>query len=219
MSHGRQGIMRAIITAVIAALLIGGIGLASAVASPSAGAAVTDSTVTRVATRDPVAGIYDTYSKCNAAGAKGIREGKWIRYDCQEIKAKWWLYVEYGEKVINVDNFPSYRHGINISITCAYFSGTVGWGGLGNPLDYAYIELVEPYSLLEDTCNNGYARIYVHYATVRTSKTVEVVQIGKHTGSNTPFLNEDDINTYSDIYLYICSDSGGHYRCSGHVNV
>jgi hypothetical protein len=216
MSHGGLRIIRTITTAFIAVLLIGGIGLVSAVTSPSAGAAVTHSAATRAPAGDPVVGIYKTYSACNAAGARGIRQNKWIRYDCQPIKGEFWLYVEYGEKVINVSNFPSYRHGVNIGITCATFSGTIGWGGDGSIFDYAFVELVEPYSLLEDTCNNGYARVYLHYSTFAGSKTIEVVQIGKYTGSMTPTLSEDDIYRYADIYVYVCSDSGGHYRCSKH---
>jgi hypothetical protein len=227
MSHRRPGILRTITVAFIAALLIGGAGAISASAAPfRAGEAATPTVQAKptahATPEQTIVGHYSTYSKCNAAGAKGVREGKWIRYLCEQIPklgSGWFLSVEYGEKVINVSNFPSYRHGINLSITCAYFSGTLGWGGDGSIFDYAFVELVEPYSLLEDTCSSGYARVYVHYDTVDNPKTIEVIEIGPHRGSETPFLNEDNLNRYKDIYLYICSDYGGKYRCSRHVNV
>jgi hypothetical protein len=37
------------------------------------------------------------------------------------------------------------------------------------------------------------------------------------TRSSRTRVTTDDINSYKDIYVYLCSDSGGHYRCSGHV--
>jgi hypothetical protein len=208
----------------MAALLIGGTGVISASAAPAlTGQPVTPTVhATPAVHADTIVGVYSTYSKCNAAGAKGVREGKWIRYLCEEIPKLgkgWFLSVERGEDLINVSNFPSFRHGINLRITCAYFSGTLGWGGDGNIFDYAFVELVEPYSLLEDTCGSGYAQVFVHYDTINNPKTIRVIQIGGHRGSETPFLNEDNLNRYKNIYLYICSDYAGHYRCSGHVNV
>ena len=222
MPHRRLGILRTVAVAFMAALLIGGTGVISASAAPAvAGQAVTPTVHTTPKSGHEIVGYYQTYSNCNAAGAKGIREGKWINYLCEQIPpAKgWFLSVERGEKIINVSNFPSFRHGINLRITCAYFSGTLGWGGDGNIFDYAFVELVEPYSLLEDTCSSGYARVFVHYDTIDNPKTIRVIQIGPHRGSETPFLNEDNLNRYKNIYLYICSDYAGHYRCSGHVNV
>lgn len=214
MFHGLLSIRRTVTAAFTAAVLIGGVGVISASAAPA------KPTVHAQPQRvQEIVGYYQTYSNCNAAGAKGIREGKWINYLCEQIPpAKgWFLSVERGEKNINVRNAPSYRKNVNISITCASFSGKLGWGGGGVIVDYAFVELTEPYSFIEDTCNNGYARLYIHYDTVDNPKTIKVIQIDGHRGSETPFLNEDNINTYKDIYVYLCSESGGHYRCSGHV--
>jgi hypothetical protein len=206
-------VLRTVAQAAIAVILIGGLAIVPASAA-SAGAhrAVDRSAVVKP---DPVRGVYKTYSKCNAAGAKGIRENKWIRYDCYQIEegGDWYLFVEYGGYITG---HPQYSDKVSSTITCAYFSGQIGWGGAGTVFDNAYVRLQEPYSLFEDTCSGGYARLYIHYDTVDNPKTIKVIQIGPHTGSMTKFQNTDDFNTYKDIYIYICSDSGGHYRCGHH---
>ncbi len=205
-----------------AAVLIGGMGAISASAAPSrVGEAVTPTVQAKPAGHakpEEIVKYYKTKSACEAAGARGVRQGKWINYLCEQIPPEpgWYLSVERGYKDINVSNAPSYRDNINISITCADASVKLGWGGGGIIVDYAFVELVEPYSYIQDTCNSGYARLYIHYDTVDNPKTIKVIQIGPNRGAETPFLNEDNINTYKDIYIYLCSDSGGHYRCSGH---
>jgi hypothetical protein len=222
MPHSRLGILRTVAVAFTAAVLIGGMGIISASAAPSrAGATVTPTVQakpTAHAKPEEIVGYYKTKSACNTAGARGVRAGKWVNYLCEQIPPDtgWYLDVDRGSKHINVSNVPSYRDKINISITCAYASVDLGWGGGGDILDYAFVELTEPYSLIEDTCNSGYARLYVHYDTVDNPKTIKVIQIGSNRGSETAFLNEDNANRYKDIYVYLCSDSGGHYRCSGH---
>jgi hypothetical protein len=213
MSHPRLHRMLALAAAVTAVTLIAGTGALPA----SAASRGTGATVTRTGgiKPDEIVGVYKTYSKCNAAGAKGIRERKWINYYCDQHEegGEWYLSVE---RPGYLSPGSTYTDKVTSSIACAYFSGDIGWGGLGIVGDDAYLRLQEPYSLLEDTCSSGYARLYIHYDTVDNPKTIKVIQIGPHRGSITRFLNKDDFNTYKDIYIYICSQGDGHYRCGNH---
>lgn len=108
---------------------------------------------------------------------------------------------------------PLYSQDIKISIQCATWSGELSWGGLGSILFPAYIDLS---GTLKDTCNNGYAQIFLHWDTIDNPKNPLVKQVGANSSAKTPYSTEDDFNTYKDIYIYICSEDTNGYRCSGH---
>jgi hypothetical protein len=171
MLRRRLGIFGVVAPAAIAMILLGWIGFMPASAAPVRA----DGAVTRTAPLRPdeIVGVYKTYAKCNAAGAKGIREDKWINYLCSQIHegSDWYLSVERGK---DVTASTTYSDKVSTSITCANFAGKIGWGGLGLPVDNAYLRIAEPYSVLEDTCGGGYARLYIHYDTFDNPKTVKI---------------------------------------------
>jgi len=108
---------------------------------------------------------------------------------------------------------PDYEQSLSSSITCASWSGDLSWGGNGSILDPAFIDIS---GKLKDTCNNGYAQLFLHYDTIDNPKNPKVKQIGPNTSANTPFSTEDNLNTYKDIYVYICSKNTAGYRCGNH---
>lgn len=108
---------------------------------------------------------------------------------------------------------PLYSQDITVSIQCATWSGELSWGGNGSILFPAYIDLN---GTLKDTCNNGYAQIFLHWDTIDNPKNVLVKKVGANSSAKTPYSTEDDLNTYKDIYLYICSEDSSGYRCSAH---
>jgi hypothetical protein len=83
----------------VATMILGAAAAMPAAAAPPQAGSHAAATRAAAAAPDEIVGVYKTYSRCNAAGAKGIRENKWIRYDCSEIHGLWYLSVERGEDV------------------------------------------------------------------------------------------------------------------------
>jgi hypothetical protein len=83
-------------------------------------------------------------------------------------------------------------------------------GGLGIPGNPAFIQLD---GVIKDTCNNGYATLHLHYDTIDNPKDPQVGHAGPNSQDNTPFRTEDDINTYRDIYVLLCSSDHLGFRC------
>jgi len=108
---------------------------------------------------------------------------------------------------------PAYSQNLSSTITCATWSGTLSWGGNGSILVPAYIDLE---GKLKDTCNNGYAQLFIHWDTIDNPKNELVKKVGPNSSANTPFSTEDRFNTYKDIYVYICSENSTGYRCGNH---
>lgn len=103
---------------------------------------------------------------------------------------------------------PLYEDSLSSNITCANWSGDLSWGHEGTT---AFITISD--GVLEDTCSSGYARLYLHYDTIDNPKTPDVKQTGPDSGSGTPYTVTDSANSYKDIYVYICSQGDGAYRC------
>jgi hypothetical protein len=103
---------------------------------------------------------------------------------------------------------PLYEDPLSSNITCANWSGDLSWGHEGTT---AYITISN--GVLEDNCSSGYARLYLHYDTIDNPKNPEVRQTGPDSGSGTPYSVTDSANSYKDIYVYICSQGDGAYRC------
>jgi hypothetical protein len=108
---------------------------------------------------------------------------------------------------------PGYEQDLSSTIRCATWSGTLSWGGNGSIVVPAYIDIS---GKLTDNCNNGYAQLFLHYDTIDNPKEPKVKQIGPNSSANTPFSTEDNLNTYKDIYVYICSEDSTGYRCGNH---
>ena len=106
---------------------------------------------------------------------------------------------------------PDYEQSLSSSIKCASWKGDLSWGGNGSILDPAYIDLSS--SVLKDNCSSGYAQLFIHWDTIDNPKNELVKKIGPNTSANAPFSTDDHFNTYKDIYVYICSEGGGGYRC------
>ncbi len=51
-------------------------------------------------------------------------------------------------------------------------------------------------------------QLWLHYDTVDNPRNVEVRKIGPKSAVRTPFGTHDDINTYKDIYVWLCSWEG-----------
>lgn len=110
---------------------------------------------------------------------------------------------------------PDYEQSLSSSITCASWKGDLSWGGNGSILDPAYIDLTS--SVLKDTCSSGYAQLFIHWDTIDNPKTEQVGKnVGPNSSGNRPFSTSDEFNTYKDIYVYICSEGAGGYRCGNH---
>jgi len=107
---------------------------------------------------------------------------------------------------------PAYEQSLSSSIKCAKWKGDLSWGGNGTPGVEAYIHLTS--SVLTDTCSNGYAQLFIHYDTIDNPKNLQVGKnVGPNSSGNRPFSTDDKINTYKDIYVYICSEDSSGYRC------
>jgi hypothetical protein len=107
---------------------------------------------------------------------------------------------------------PRFSQDITIKIKCATWKGELSWGGSGNPIHPAFIDVS---GTLHDTCHTGYAQLFLHWDTIDNPKTVLVKKVGANRAERTPYSTHDDLNTYKDIYVYICSEHDG-YRCSKH---
>jgi hypothetical protein len=107
---------------------------------------------------------------------------------------------------------PQYSRDITITIKCATWKGELAWGGNGNPIIPAYIDVS---GTLRDTCHKGYAQLFLHWDTIDNPKNVLVKKVNENSSARTPYSTHDDLNTYKDIYVYVCSDYEG-YRCSKH---
>ena len=157
---------------------------------------------------------YKTYPECKQAGDDGITAGSWLSYVCALRGGRGWaLEVVLGHYATHQSQ---YNDKVSSTIKCAHFQGDIGHGNGEIPAFPAYVRLAEPASFLEDTCSSGYARLYVPYDTADNPRNIMVIQIGPRTGSITKFFNSDYLNTYKDIYLYICSKYGNHYQCGSH---
>jgi len=105
---------------------------------------------------------------------------------------------------------PLYEQSLSSSIQCAHWSGILSWGGNGSPVVPAYIQLE---GVIYDTCNNGWARLYLHWDTINNPKEVNPGYAGPNSHSNTPYDTSDRINTYKDIWVQLCSSDHAGYRC------
>lgn len=106
-----------------------------------------------------------------------------------------------------------YSQDITLSVQCASWSGEIAWGGNGSILDPAYIDVS---GTLKDTCSSGYAQLFLHWDTIDNPKNPLVKKVGPNSSAKTPYSTSDDLNTYKDIYVYICSEDSSGYRCSAH---
>ncbi len=117
---------------------------------------------------------------------------------------------------------PAYEQHLHSEIKCAHWKGDLSWGGRGSPAIPGFIHLTS--SVLTDTCSNGYAQLFIHYDTVDNPKNVQVCtppphvhcRVEAHSSGRRPYSTEDPINTYKDIYVYICSRNDSGYRCGNH---
>jgi hypothetical protein len=107
---------------------------------------------------------------------------------------------------------PLYSQDITLSIKCASWSGELAWGGNGSILVPAYIDIS---GTLKDTCSSGYAQLFAHWDTIDNPKNPLVKKVNANSSAKTPYSTSDNVNTYKDIYVYICSEYQG-YRCSAH---
>lgn len=108
---------------------------------------------------------------------------------------------------------PAYEQELSSTIRCATWSGTLSWGGNGSIAIPAYIDVS---GKLTDNCNSGYAQLHIHWDTINNPKDKMIKQVGPNSSANTPFSTEDHVNTYKDIYVWICSEGAGGWRCGNH---
>lgn len=105
---------------------------------------------------------------------------------------------------------PRYEESLSSTIRCATWSGILSWGGNGSIAVPAYIQLE---GVIHDNCNNGWARLYLHWDTINNPHEVNPGYAGPNSHSNTPYETEDHINTYKDIWVQLCSSDSTGYRC------
>lgn len=105
---------------------------------------------------------------------------------------------------------PLYEQSLSSEIQCAHWAGTLSWGGNGSIAVPAYIQLE---GTIYDTCNNGWARLYLHWDTIDNPKEKNPGYAGPNGHNNTPYYTEDTVNTYKDIWVLLCSSDHEGYRC------
>jgi hypothetical protein len=113
---------------------------------------------------------------------------------------------------------PRESQDLSFDIACASWKGELAWGGNGNPIIPAYIDVS---GLLKSPCSDGHAQLHIHYDTIDNPKNIEIKAIGPDSVHRTPWDTKDSINTFKDIYLWICSWRGTvhhekDYSCSHH---
>lgn len=111
---------------------------------------------------------------------------------------------------------PADSQDLSFHIDCASWKGELAWGGNGNPIIPAYIDVS---GLLRSPCDDGHAQLHIHYDTIDNPKNEIIKKIGPESVHRTPWDTKDEINTFKDIYMWICSWRGtvGHekdYSCS-----
>lgn len=113
---------------------------------------------------------------------------------------------------------PAYSQDLSFDIACASWKGELAWGGNGNPIIPAYIDVS---GRLKSPCSDGHAQLHIHYDTIDNPQNIRIIQIGPERTERTPWDTKDTINTFKDIYLWICSWRGTvhhekDYSCSHH---
>lgn len=102
----------------------------------------------------------------------------------------------------------AYSGSYSTSVNCATWHGGIAWGT--KPLGAHYLDVD---GTLKSTCRTGWAKLHLHYDTVGNPKDV-VVGTAENGGTvTTPFTTEDYLFAYKHIYVELCSENRGHYRC------
>jgi hypothetical protein len=107
---------------------------------------------------------------------------------------------------------PLYQMHVIASVACAKFTGTISWGGNGSILVPAYIYVD---GTVSSSCNST-SYLHLHYNWLGGHYDPRIGLAGPYKSVPVHFAIENELATYGDIYVYVCSNRYG-WSCSPDV--